>query len=159
MQQQLSSQMAELSILYGFDAWTMELNTVDITDPKGRKIEVVLGNYKKPKPAQLALQSKIYLSRISPRSECVLDIKIEEIEINVPKTTNFSIPSDITIDCEYEICIRSCSTLIVPAICHAQSKEQLEKERKKLIQDIEKTKKYLESTTKPNKQHSKISKP
>lgn len=38
--------------------------------------------------------------------------------------------------------------LIVPAICHAQSKEQLEKERKKLIQDIEKTKKYLESTTK-----------
>ena len=67
----LSSQMAELSILYGFDAWTMELNTVDITDPKGRKIEVVLGNYKKnQKPAQLALQSKIYLSRISPRSEC-----------------------------------------------------------------------------------------
>ena len=38
--------------------------------------------------------------------------------------------------------------LIVPAICQGQSKEQLEKERKKLIQDIEKTKKYLESTTK-----------
>ncbi len=38
--------------------------------------------------------------------------------------------------------------LIASGFCHAQTKEQLEKERKKLIQDIEKTKKYLESTVK-----------
>ncbi|HRG20067.1 MAG: peptidoglycan DD-metalloendopeptidase family protein [Saprospiraceae bacterium] len=38
--------------------------------------------------------------------------------------------------------------LFVPVILLAQSKEQLEKERKKLIQEIEKTKKYLDSTVK-----------
>ncbi len=38
--------------------------------------------------------------------------------------------------------------LFVPVLLLAQSKEQLEKERKKLIQEIEKTKKYLDSTVK-----------
>lgn len=37
---------------------------------------------------------------------------------------------------------------VVPIFLIAQSKEQLEKERKKLIQEIEKTKKYLDSTVK-----------
>lgn len=89
----LSSQMAELSILYGFDAWTMELNTVDITDPKGRKIEVVLGNYKKTKNLPSLPYNRKYTFHESAHEVSVLDIKIEEIEINVPKTVNFSIPS------------------------------------------------------------------
>ena len=38
--------------------------------------------------------------------------------------------------------------LIVPAICHAQSKEQLEKERKRNSSGHRKDQKYLESTTK-----------
>ena len=89
----LTAQLADLNIVYGFDAWTLDLSTVDITDRTGRKIEVVLGNYKKMNNLPKLPYNRKYTFQESPHEVNILDIKIEEIEINVPKTVNFNIPS------------------------------------------------------------------
>ncbi len=89
----LTTQMSDLNIVYGFDAWTLDLSTVDITDPGGRKIEVVLGNYKKMKNLPKLPYNRKYTFQESIHQVNVLDIKIDEIEIDIPKTVNFNIPS------------------------------------------------------------------
>lgn len=89
----LTTQMSNLSIVYCLDARTLQLNTVDITDVKGRKIEVVLGNYKKIKSLPSMPYDRKYTFTEPGNDTSVLDIKIEEVELNVAKSVNFNIPS------------------------------------------------------------------
>lgn len=89
----LSTQMAHLNIVYCLDARTLQLNTVDITDGKGRKIEVELGNYKKNKDLPILPYDRKYTFKEPDNETSVLDIKIDEVELNVAKSVNFNIPS------------------------------------------------------------------
>lgn len=89
----LSTQMSNLSIVYCLDARTLQLSTVDITDVKGRKIEMVLGNYKKTKNLPSLPYDRKYTFKEPGNETSVLDIKIDEVELNVAKSVNFNIPS------------------------------------------------------------------
>lgn len=89
----LTAHMEGLTLVYNFNARTLELNAVNITDAAGRRIEVELGNYKKVKKLPKLPYNRKYTFVEPDRETSVLEIKIEEIEIDVPKTVNFTIPS------------------------------------------------------------------
>ena len=142
----LSSQMAELSIYMVFltpGPWNSTLLTS--LDQRAGKSGRSSGQLQKTKN----LPSPTIENTLSQSAHevSVLDIKIEEIEINVPKLPILAylrIPIDRWI---WDI-LGLVLLLIVPAICHAQSKEQLEKRAQETHPGHRKDQKYLESTTK-----------
>ncbi|MBK8702075.1 MAG: DUF4292 domain-containing protein [Saprospiraceae bacterium] len=88
----IDASVGNWKIRYLIDAYSLYLTGVTITDGSQRVIEVNLGNYKKHKKLPLMAYDRHYIFHNSPAEAVTLQLKIEEVEVDVVKSLNFDIP-------------------------------------------------------------------
>ena len=83
----------DLQLKYWLNAYTLELERVQLIDHRGRTIDVKYKDYRVIESGQKVPFYRHYNVPYDDRGDAEIIMKVKKIEINVPKKTRFSIPA------------------------------------------------------------------